>query len=259
MNRDSLGDRMKRYESVTRSVLLPHSLTVLRVDGRAFHSYLRRAEKPFDTDFMEDMKEVGRALCSEVSGTVFAYGQSDEISLLLSDVEPQSQPWFGGVVQKMSSVAASVATAKLIHQRGNLGLPTFDARVFTVPSWIEAANYFIWRQRDAVRNSISMAAQASFSHNQLHGLNTDQMQQLLFDKHGINWNNYPDECKRGWVLTREVRSGEVEYTDKRTDEVRTITAERTFWEVSSPHLTLESPLFQPLWKETVDTLEPVMP
>lgn len=236
---DSLGDRMKRYEAVTRSILLPHSLTILRVDGRAFHSYLRSARRPFDTDFIADMQQVGAALCREVSGTVMAYGQSDEISLLISDKDPQSQPWFGGVVQKMASVAASVATAHLIAQRGNKGTPTFDARVFTVPTWLEAVNYFIWRQRDAVRNSISMAAQAMFSHNQLHERNTDQMMEMLFAVHGINWNNYPDEIKRGWTLTHAVREQELTFTDKRTDEVRTTTAERTFWDVSSPHFTLD--------------------
>lgn len=238
---DSLGDRMKTYEAVTRAVLLPHSLTVLRVDGRAFHSYLRRAEKPYDFDFMADMQAVAEALCREVSGTVFAYGQSDEISLLISDVDPQSQPWFGGVVQKMASVAASVATAALCSRRD--GSPQFDARVFTVPSWAEAANYVIWRQRDAVRNSISMAGQAKFSAKQLHGVPTDQMQQLLWSHYGINWNDYPDAAKRGWVLTREVREAEVSYVDKRTGTEQTTVAGRTFWEVSSPHLTVDSPLF----------------
>jgi Uncharacterized conserved protein len=243
MTGDSLGDRMKSYEAVTRSVLLPHSLTVLRVDGRAFHSYLRRAEKPYDFGFMADMQGVAEDLCREVSGTVFAYGQSDEISLVISDVDPQSQPWFGGVVQKMASVAASVATAGLISRRSAEGRPQFDARVFTLPSWVEAANYVIWRQRDAVRNSISMAAQAKFSQRQLHGVPTDQMQQLLWSHHGINWNDYPAEAKRGWVLTREVREAEVSYVDKRTGETQEAVAERTFWEVSSPHLTVDSPLF----------------
>jgi tRNA(His) 5'-end guanylyltransferase len=241
---DSLGDRMKRYEAVTRSVLLPHSLTVLRVDGRAFHSYLRAADKPYDYSFMADMQAVAEGLCREVSGTVLAYGQSDEISLLISDLGPQSEPWFGGVVQKMASVAASCATGLLLRRRGWAnGTPQFDARVFTVPSWIEAANYVIWRQRDAVRNSISMAAQAAFSHNQLHGLNTDQMQELLFTKHGINWNNYPAAAKRGWVLTREVREAPVTYTHKRTGEVCSTVAERTFWDLSTPQLALDSPLF----------------
>lgn len=236
---DSLGDRMKTYEAVTRTVLMPHSYTILRVDGRAFHAYLRHADKPYDPDFAADMGEVASALCREVSGTVFAYGQSDEISLLLSDVEPQSQPWFGGVVQKMASVAAGVAAAALIELRGAKGLPHFDARVFTLPSAVEVGNYFIWRQRDAVRNSISMAAQAKFSAKQLHGVNTSQMQEMLFSQHGINWNDYPDAQKRGFVVTRAVREGEVTYTDKRTGDEHTTVAMRTHWDVlAAPHFVL---------------------
>lgn len=240
---DSLGDRMKSYERVTQGILLPHSYTILRVDGRAFHSYLRNVTKPYDLDFLADMQIVGADLCREVSGTIFAYGQSDEISLLVSDIEAQSQPWFGGVVQKMASVAAGVATASLTNQRGTQGRPHFDARVFTLPSMAEVRNYFIWRQRDAVRNSISMAAQAKFSAKQLHGVSTDRMQEMLW-MHGINWNDYPDEAKRGWLVTRNVREAEVVYVDKRTSEEQSVIAERTFWEAAAaPHFTFDSPLF----------------
>lgn len=241
MSTDTLGDRMKSYEQVTRTVLLPHSWTVLRVDGRAFHAYLRRADKPFDLDFIRDMQLVGADLCREVSGVVYTYGQSDEISLILSDVDQQSQPWFGGVAQKMASVAAGVATASLIGQRGWSGRPHFDARVFTLPSVVEVANYLIWRQRDAVRNSISMAAQAKFSHAALHGKNSNDMQEMLWAEHGVNWNDYPDECRRGWVVTRAVREGEVTFTDRRTGVVQTTTALRTFWEPGpAPHFTVDA-------------------
>jgi tRNA(His) 5'-end guanylyltransferase len=241
---DPLGDRMKSYEMVSRAVLMPHSYTILRVDGRAFHSYLRDAEKPYDATFVHDMRTVGQALCAEVSGTRFAYGQSDEISLLLDDTEPQAQPWFGGVVQKMASVAASVATAALIKQRGWNRMPQFDARVFTVPSPTEVANYFIWRQRDAVRNSVSMAAQARFSPSQLHGKNSNQMQEMLWFEHGVNWNDYPDQLRRGWLVTRSVREAEVSYVDRRTGQAVDTVALRTFWDVTAaPHFTVDSEIF----------------
>ena len=224
-----LGSRMKSYEAVSRSVLTPHTHTILRVDGRAFHSYLRHAEKPYDMTFLANMQAVAKALCKEVSGTVMAYGQSDEISLLVSDVESQSQPWFGGVVQKMASVAASVATATLIFKRGTEGLPHFDARVFTIPE-DEITNYFIWRQRDAIRNSISMLAQSRFSHKQLHGVNSWQMKEMLLKEHGVNWDDVPEFAKYGWVVMKSVREAPVEYTDKRTNEVVSGSAVRTFWE-----------------------------
>lgn len=229
MTGDSLGDRMKRYEAVTRTVLLPHSFTVLRVDGRAFHRYLHGAEKPYDMRFIDHMMRVGELLCCEVSGVVTAYGQSDEISLILSDVEPQSQPWFGGVAQKMASVAAGIATAALIGQRGTSGLPHFDARVFTLPSVTEVENYLIWRQRDAVRNSVSMAAQAKFSQSRLHGLNSGQMQELLWSECGINWNDYPTACRRGWQVVRRESTAPVAYTDKRTGEIVTTVVDRSSW------------------------------
>lgn len=239
MSGDLLGDRMKEYEQVTRTVLPPHSLTVLRVDGRAFHSYLRSATRPYDLGFLADMQAVGADLCRELDGAVFAYGQSDEVSVLLSDRESQSQAWFGGVAQKMASVAAGLATAALIARRGPAGRPHFDARVFTLPTAVEVGNYFIWRQRDAVRNSVSIAAQARFSHGQLHGRNSTGMRAMLLAEHGINWDDYPEETKLGWVVTRSVREGEVRYTDRRFGAEQVTTAVRTFWEAGpAPQFTV---------------------
>jgi tRNA(His) 5'-end guanylyltransferase len=235
---DERAVRMKEYEAVTRTRLLPHSITILRVDGRSFSEYLRRAIKPFDMDFVRSMQEVGRALCREIPGALIAYGQSDEISLLISDRNPRSDAWFGGSVQKMTSVSASLATTTLICERGTHGRPTFDARVFTLPNWTEAKNYFIWRQRDAVRNSIQMAGQAYFTHRDLLGKDTNAIQEMLFITHGINWNDYPEDVKRGWVLTRQIREAPVTYTDKRSQEEKSTLAMRSFWEVSNPHFSV---------------------
>jgi tRNA(His) 5'-end guanylyltransferase len=234
---DNLGDRMKSYEAVTRSVLLPHSYTIIRVDGRSFHVYLRDAVKPFDLNFQNAMMNVGVQMAAEVSGVKYVYGQSDEISLALDDIEPQARPWFGGVVQKMASVAAGFATAALIGQRGLGGAPHFDARVFTLPSLGEVENYFIWRQRDAVRNSVSMASQSRFSPRELHGKNSGQMQDMLWAI-GINWNDYPGACKRGWVVERETREAPVTYHHKGTgEEISTVVA-RNFWVAkAAPHFS----------------------
>lgn len=234
---DSLGDRMKRYERTTLTVLPRRSFTVLRVDGKAFHSYLRGAERPFDAAFMADMDTVAVALCQEISGTVLAYTQSDEISLVACDFTGvHTEPWFAGEVQKWCSVAASAATAALNDRRPGRAL--FDARVFTLPDPVEVANYLIWRQRDAVRNSISMAAQVHFSHKRLHGLNTDQMQELLWSEKGVNWSTYPDGFKRGRMVLRETGEREVSYVDRRTGEAHTTTAVRSWWESRpAPHFT----------------------
>lgn len=234
-----LGDRMKRYEAVTRHVLPRRTYAILRADGRSFHSYLRGCERPFDEAFMADMDAVAEALCAEISGAVLAYTQSDEISILITDFGSNgTEPWFGGVIAKQLSVSAALATAVLNERRPGRAL--FDARVFTISDPVEVANYFIWRQRDAVRNSISMAAQARFSHKRLHGVSSGGMQELLFTEAGINWNDYPAGCKRGRTTVRQVGERPVEYVDKRTQEAVSTTAVRTWWETAgAEHFTAE--------------------
>jgi tRNA(His) guanylyltransferase len=238
-DRTALGDRMKAHEHATRTSLPRRTYTLIRADGRAFHSYLRGAEKPYDQQFMADMDAVAVALCREISGAVFAYVQSDEISVLATDfATPSTQPWFDGEVQKIASISAAAATAALNARRpGTLAM--FDSRVFTIPDPIEVGNYYIWRQRDAVRNSIAMAAQACFSHNRLHGVNTSQMQDLLWAEKGINWDAYPAGCKRGRVVVKCSGEREVTFTHKRTQQLETVTAVRSWWEAqAAAHFTL---------------------
>ena len=236
----ALGDRMKRYEAAHRTLLPRRTYTILRLDGRAFRTYLRDTQKPFDLGFVADMAAVTEALCEEVGGAALGYAQSDEISLLLTDfASPGTEPWFGGVVAKQLSVSASLATAVLNERRPG-GRALFDARVFTMSDPVEVANYFLWRQRDAVRNSISMATQAHFSHQRLNRVSTGAMQELLWSEKGINWNDYPDACKRGQIAVRHTGERPVEYVDERTGETVRTTAVRSSWEVTAaPHFTTE--------------------
>jgi tRNA(His) 5'-end guanylyltransferase len=235
---------MKLYEHATRHTLTPRTHTIIRVDGRAFHTFLRHADKPFDEAVMAAMDATAAALCKEISGAVLAYTQSDEVSVLVTDFgAANTQPWFGGVVQKVVSVAAAVATVAFnteyaVHYDD--ATATFDARAFTIPDPVEVANYFVWRQRDAVRNAISMAAQSEFSHRELHGVNTNQMQELLWSQRDINFNDYPAGAKRGRVCVRRTRQEEVTYTDKRTTQMRTVQAMRSRWESeAAPHFTAD--------------------
>lgn len=239
-DRTALGDRMKRYEATTRHLLPRRTYSLIRVDVRAAHSYLRGAAKPFDETFMADMDAVAEALCTEITGSAFAYTQSDEISILIADfASEQTEPWFGGVIAKQLSISAALATAALNERRPG-ARALFDSRVFTIADPVEVANYFLWRQRDAVRNSISMAAQARFSHRQLHGVSTGGMQELLWAEHGINWNDYPDGCKRGRVTVRETGERGVVYVDRRTQESVQTTAVRSWWSTTgAPHFTTE--------------------
>lgn len=235
----ALGDRMKRHEAAYRTLFPRRTYTLLRVDIRAAHSYLRRAARPFDQMFMADMDAVAEALCAEITGAVVAYTQSDEISVLATDFGSlNTEPWFGGVVAKQLSISAALATAVLNERRSGRAL--FDSRVFTLSDPVEVANYFLWRQRDAVRNSISMAAQAHFSHKRLHGVSSGSMQELLWSEAGVNWNDYPDGAKRGRVTVRQVGERPVEYVDKRSGQTVNTTAVRSWWETTpAPHFTAE--------------------
>lgn len=237
---------MKAFEAATKTVLPPRSFSIIRADIRAAHSLLRHAARPFDYDFMADMDATAIALCMEIQGAVLGYVQSDEISVLVCDFTgSNSQPWFGGVVQKQVSIAAATASVVFSGERRNrpngfTWPATFDARVFTLPNEVEVANYFTWRQRDAVRNSIAMAAQAKFSHKQLRQVNIGRMQEMLFAEHGINWNDYPDGAKRGRVVVKASGEKEVTFTHKRTGDEETVTAMRSWWEAQpAPHFTAE--------------------
>lgn len=239
--KDALGDRMKGYEAVTRVTLPRRTYTVLRVDGRSFHTYTRGMVRPFDTEFTDDMNYVAQELCKEVSGAVFAFVQSDEISVLVQDFGSLgTQPWLGGVVGKWQSISAACATAALLERRGTEKRAMFDARVFTLPDAVEVANYFIWRQKDAVRNSISMTAQAHFSHRDLQGKSSNEMQEMLFFEKGINWNDTPYAWKRGRVAVRLVGNKTVTFTNKRTGLEETVNAERSWWStIAAPHFVAQ--------------------
>lgn len=207
----NLDDRMKEYETAESGRRLTRLLPVIaRIDGRAFHSFTKDMARPFDPSFMQLMIETTKFLTEETNALV-GYTQSDEISLLWHSDNADSSIFFDGRVQKMTSTLAAMASVYFNKRlsvffpgRSNQ-MPTFDARVWNVPTKQEAANYFIWREMDAVRNSISMAAQSKFSHNQLLNKSCDEMQEMLWQEHAINWNDYSPSCKRG-TYVRKIKS-----------------------------------------------------
>lgn len=258
--KDQLGDRMKEfYEDRTRIKLPRRSYTIIRIDGKAFHTYTRGLERPFDMWLMEDMDATAAYLCKNIQGAKFAYVQSDEISVLITDFdELGTHAWFDNNVQKMTSVAASMATARfnqlrLIREAKNGGdlvgsqisqfpLAMFDARVFQIPFEAEVENYFIWRQQDATRNSISSVAQSLYSHKDLNGVKTDGMQEMIFQK-GINWNDYTPREKRGSVIRKVEkkyvrREDGMEFSEKTTVIPESSIYTRNVWEADP-----ETPIF----------------
>jgi tRNA(His) 5'-end guanylyltransferase len=203
---DALGDRMKGYEDAFRLSFPLRLPVILRVDGRAFHSYTSGLERPFDARFCAAMDAVAQGLCEQIQGAVLAYVQSDEISILLHNYRRlQSQSWFANNVQKMVSVAAGIASTTMTTISptvfGGIKGAVFDARAFLVPE-AEVTNYFLWRQNDATRNSIQMLARSLASHKECHDLGQKELQELCFQR-GHNWDDLPTYQKRGRCAIRE--------------------------------------------------------
>lgn len=201
--KDSLGDRMKDfYENRTRNFLPRRTYTIIRVDGKAFHTYTKGLEKPFDQKLINDMDETACYLCKNIQGAKFAFVQSDEISILLTDFDRlNTNAWFDGNIQKIASISASLATAKFNELRPNK-IALFDSRVFTIPSDVEVENYFIWRQNDTVRNSIQSVVYNLYSPKEVHGKNTDELMIMGFKK-GANWHDLPPKLKRGRLIVKQ--------------------------------------------------------
>ncbi len=206
--KDSLGDRMKMYEGQEAARrCLPLLPVCARLDGKAFHTFTRGLRRPYDERMSRLMIDTARFLVDQTNARV-GYTQSDEISLLWHAHDPRSQIFMDGRIQKMTSILASLATAffdahlaaALPEKAGVLAL--FDCRVWTVPNRVEAANAILWREQDATKNSISMAAQAYFSHDALAGKNGSEMQEMLFSSHRVNWNDFPAFFKRGVYVQR---------------------------------------------------------
>lgn len=250
IKKDQLGDRMKeRYEGASQTHLLRRVPVIIRIDGKAFHTFTRGFVRPFDDVLKSAMHATTKALCEQIQGCVFAYTQSDEITLVLTDYATiQTDAWFGYNVQKMTSIASSIATlafnramkdavddfidvhtiekmdaegfhliidseeAEKLYSRYNTALQRgalFDARVFSMPK-DEVCNCLIWRQQDATRNSIESVGQAYFSAKQLHGKSCNEIQDMLFTQKGINWNDYPTMFKRGSCCIKQHIEKEME-------------------------------------------------
>ena len=238
---DDLGSFIKsNFEDRTRILLPRRTYCIVRVDGKSFSKYTSRFAKPFDYDFIEDMNTTAKHLCRNMMGAVCGYVFSDEISILLTDfAQDQTQAYFDGNIQKIASVSASLATGEFNRQRIKRdpsaidNMACFDGRVFSIPDYSYVIRYFQWRQMDCTRNSITSAARAIFSHNQLNGKNTKEMQAMLLER-DINWNDYPVGAKRGRFVIKVNQERLVEYEVK--GEKRAELVIRSGWEVGEPDI-----------------------
>lgn len=199
--KDKLGDRMKHnYEQAFNFRLPARMPIIMRLDGKCFHTFTKGMNKPFDEQLVSRMNCVATYLLNKISGAQVAYVQSDEISILIHNYKRlDSQGWFDNEVQKMTSISAAMASFYMSSMYCQEVL--FDSRVFTLPE-AEVNNYFVWRQKDALRNSISMVSQAFFSHKELQNKNVKQMKDML-EVRGKKWENYPLSCQRGSCVVRQ--------------------------------------------------------
>jgi tRNA(His) 5'-end guanylyltransferase len=199
--KDELGARMKEfYEDALRITLPRRTYVVVRVDGRAFHSFTRELERPYCRPLADALDQAALTLCQEMIGCRFAYGQSDEYSFLLTDFETvDARRWFDGNAQKIVSVAASVFTGAFNRSFPSARVASFDARVMVIPQRTEVEKYFIWRQLDASANSLNMLASAHYGHAELLHKSTSEKHELLHAK-GLNWAMEPADFKRGRVV-----------------------------------------------------------
>ena len=248
---DELGRRMKDfYETIPKTKLMRRTPVAIRIDGKAFHTFTRGMKRPFDDILIETMQQTMKYLCENIQGCVLGYTQSDEITLILIDYQKlTSSAWFDYEVQKMCSIAASMATMAFnkffsenadkfyrniwdeaiedwcmdttkedIDYCATLSLAAhkgamFDARCFNIPKE-EVTNLIYWRQLDATRNSIQMVGQANFSHKKLHGKSCSKIQDMLMLEKNINWNDFPVYQKRGSCAIKQIRdisNGEGDY------------------------------------------------
>lgn len=207
---DNFGDRMKMYEALeTDRRLMPLLPIYVRIDGRCFSNFTHGMERPFDKRMSDCMVAVTKTLVEKTHARI-GYTQSDEISLVYLNEDPKGEVLFGGKVHKVVSVLAGMATAAFcVEAAGHWPdrvadmLPHFDARAFSLPNKTEAANAVLWREQDATKNAISMAARSMFSHSRLQNKSGSEMQEMMFQEKGVNFNDYPPFFKRGTFVRRE--------------------------------------------------------
>lgn len=233
---DDLGNRMKTfYEQIPKTKLMRRTPVIIRIDGKAFHTFTRGFKRPFDEILIKTMQETTKYLCENIQGCVLGYTQSDEITLVLVDYQRfESCAWFDYEIQKICSISASMATMAFnkffaknvksyefsdetwseelktfdtsradVYKKALEKGAMFDARVFNIPKE-EVTNCVYWRQLDASHNSIQMVGQANFSHKELHCKTCNDIQDMLMLQKNINWNDFPTHQKRGTCVVRNI-------------------------------------------------------
>lgn len=266
---DDLGTRMKTfYEQIPKTKLMRRTPVIIRIDGKAFHTFTRGFNRPFDEVLIKTMQETTKYLCEHIQGCVLGYTQSDEITLVLVDYQRfETSAWFDYEVMKMCSIAASMATmafnkafynnveelrkkehsyyTRVLSEACDKGA-MFDARVFNVPKE-EVTNLIYWRQLDATRNSIQMLGRANFSSKELHEKTCNMIQDMLMTQRGINWNDLPTYLKRGSCCIKMYQVDEGSWSSHAEDKL--MPNGRTRWDIDT-----EIPIFKGEGRQYIERL-----
>ena len=218
----TLAEKMKYYRSINDYRLIPNCPVILMLDGRSFSKFCKIFKKPYDDDFIKIMNEVAIELSNKIDSVKFSYVQSDEISLLLLN-NNESEPWFNYRLEKICSIAASIASSKfnqlmmlyiskqkkidnineLVKTITEYTNAVFDCKAWNVPDYDTAYLHFLWRQRDCIRNSKQMISQIYFSHKELNLVNTDKQIEMVKEKYGIDWHTLDSGKKYGRMIYKE--------------------------------------------------------
>ena len=247
MDTSDLAKRMKDYEMRDRYFLQKRIPVAIRVDMRAGHTFTRGFKRPFDNIFMKSMQETVKYMCENMGNAKFAYVQSDEITIILTDYDTlETDCWFNYRTDKLCSISASMATMAFnkcftknvedfsksrdvvgyngqyfgdyedaiiqlaVYEKAVEKGAMFDARCFNIPKE-EVTNLIYWRQLDATRNSIQMVGQANFSHQELQNKTCNMIQDMLHEQKDINWNDFPIPCKRGTACVKTDEGFYIDY------------------------------------------------
>ena len=234
--KETLADRIKRYEKESEYIIPNNKHLIIRIDGHKFSKFTKGLNKPFDEIFTKAMVKTTMDLVERFSAYT-GYTQSDEITLYIPTLIEENSEFthiFGGRTQKIASLAVSFVTmrfnknfkkiAKTVYKnyididldvyKNKFCNAYFDARVFGVVTKEEVFNSFLFRFRDCIRNSKQQFARSYCSHKELLNKTSDEVINYCKEKTGMIWEALTPVYKYGAIIKRKLykkktKNGEV--------------------------------------------------
>ena len=211
MPSQKLKDRVESYIDASDYKLISRLPIIININGRGFSKITSLIDKPHCSKFMEAMLSTMLKLCSDLEGVLFAFQSNDEITLILrNDQNNNTEPFLNNKLQKICSIASSIATLHFNNYTKSIDLnligePLFTSQVFVVPNIAEAMNVLIFKQQQSFYLSIQFACfyellkkyDKNTIKEMLNGLNSEEKIDLLNQECGIDFHEYSSTFKRG--------------------------------------------------------------